>query len=102
MEVCNACHFLNGRPSSTPPHPLLRLAGSGVFGTPARPVTRYLQCRCDDCGAWLHQNTDAGTPAERWSVRDADARLRNGDRLAARKTEWPFAARVSLITGLKS
>ncbi|CAD6559310.1 hypothetical protein LMG24235_06631 [Paraburkholderia sabiae] len=68
MRLCNSCQKLIGQPASESPHAYLRLQGAGVFGPPSNPVKHYMQYRCTSCGAWLHQNTRAGAPFDRWAI----------------------------------
>jgi hypothetical protein len=68
MERCLACETLIGRASTVPPHEKLQCSGSGVFGTPKTPITRYVQYRCTSCGCWMKQNTSNGSPAGLWSA----------------------------------
>jgi len=68
MERCLACEMLVGMPSTVQPHTNLERLGTGIFGTPRKPVKHYVQYRCKTCGAWLHQNTRQGSPAGMWSA----------------------------------
>jgi hypothetical protein len=66
MKRCPACETLIGRASTVLPHEKLLCSGSGVFGSPKAPITRYVLYRCTSCGCWMKQNTSHGTPAGRW------------------------------------
>jgi hypothetical protein len=68
MEACLACQALVGMPSRLLPHRDLLRVGTGVFGTPQKPIARYVQYRCRSCGTWLNQNTEEGSPAGIWSA----------------------------------
>jgi hypothetical protein len=93
MKACLACQMLVGNQSEVPPHEDLQRVGSGVFGTPQKPIARYIQYRCRSCGSWLNQNTDEGSPAGVWSgcglhpaaaqIRESETRALDARRAAA-------------------
>jgi hypothetical protein len=66
MERCLACETLMGRASTVLPHEKLQCFGSGVFGSPNAPITRYVLYQCTSCGCWMKQNTSDGLPAGLW------------------------------------
>jgi hypothetical protein len=94
MDPCTACRRLAGQSSEVHPHENLHMEGTGVFGTPHRPIRRYVQYRCNTCGSWLRQNTVDGSPAGLWSVQCAGGQLQgtaaepaNGE-YASRGVDW--------------
>ena len=78
MDPCIACRKLAGQFSAVRPHENLHMEGTGVFGTPHRPIRRYVQYRCTSCGSWLRQNTADGSPAGLWSVQCSPGRQLSG------------------------
>jgi hypothetical protein len=70
MNPCRACQELNGKPSSSHPHPDLAEAGAGVIGSPGNFTKLNNQYNCTVCGTWMYQNTADGDPPNEWRIGD--------------------------------
>lgn len=99
MEACPACQALVGMPSMHPPHRDLLRVGTGVFGTPQKPIARYVEYRCRSCGTWLNQNTAEGSPAGIWSACGLAAAQIQESKNSAVDARRAAAAAVAAVIG---
>jgi len=77
MKACDLCLDLDGKPSSVPPHAGLAASGVGAFGVPGRNMQKVQDnWHCTDCGTWMFQGTEQGTPPNVW-------------RAGERPADWP-------------
>ncbi|MBB3012044.1 hypothetical protein [Cupriavidus alkaliphilus] len=76
--LCDNCQQLIGKPSSTPPHTSLSASGAGVQNVSGKWEKVHSQWICADCGNWMYQATERGSPPSEWRTGEAPADLPGG------------------------